>query len=82
MCCWLCSITFIEIDNEIISTVILPLPMIQEGLLSVTRKSLCTKYCLVKLAQEKVTVVRLTDRLNMTIAVDWEVKPQTKTKWK
>ena len=30
----------------------------------------------VKLAQEK-GVVRLTDRLDMTIAVDWDVKPQT-----
>ena len=32
---------------------------------------------LVKLSQEK-SVVRSTDRLNITIAVDWEVKPQTK----
>ena len=30
----------------------------------------------VKLAQEK-GVVRLTDCLDMTIAVDWDVKPQT-----
>ena len=35
--------------------------------------------CLVKLAQEK-SVVRLTDRPNMTIAVDWDVKHQTKQK--
>ena len=33
--------------------------------------------CFVKLAQEK-SVVRLTDHLDMTIAVDWDVKPQTK----
>ena len=33
--------------------------------------------CLVKLAQE-VSVVRLTDHLNMTIAVDLVVKPQIK----
>ena len=31
---------------------------------------------LVKLAQE--SVVRWTDRLNMTIAIDWDIKPQTK----
>ena len=29
------------------------------------------------LAQE-TSVVRLSDRLDMTIAVDWDVKPQTK----
>ena len=34
---------------------------------------------LVKLAKEK-SVVRLTDRPDMTIAVDWDVKNQTKTK--
>ena len=32
---------------------------------------------LVKLAQEK-SVVRWTDRLDMTIAVDWDIKPKTK----
>ena len=31
---------------------------------------------LVKLAQK--SLVRLTDCLNMTIAVDWDIKPQTK----
>ena len=36
-------ITFVEIDHEIISAVILPLPLIQEGQLSVTGKSVCTK---------------------------------------
>ena len=59
-----------EADHEIISTVILLLPLFQEGLLSVTNESMC---------QEK-SVVRLTDLLNMTIAVDWDVKPQTKQK--
>ena len=42
------SHTFVEIDREIISTVIL-LPfaeIIQEGLLSVTSESMCTKYWL------------------------------------
>ena len=33
---------------------------------------------LVKLAQE--SVVRCTDSPDMTIAVDWEVKPETKQK--
>ena len=33
--------------------------------------------CLVKLAQEK-SVVRLTDHPYLTIAVDWDVKHQTK----
>ena len=66
-----------EIYHEIFSTVILLLPLIQEWLLSVTRKSISTKYWLTaksKLAQEK-SVVRLTDCLDMTIAVDWDVKP-------
>ena len=47
---------FMEVDHEIISTAILLLPLIQEGLLSAT----CEKYVhevqvneLVKLAQEK-----------------------------
>ena len=35
------SHTFVEIDHEIISTVISSLPLIQEGLLSVTSKSMC-----------------------------------------
>ena len=34
--------TFVEIDREISSTVILLLPLIQEGLLSVTSGSMCT----------------------------------------
>ena len=38
------SHTFVEIDHEIISTLILLLTLIQEGLLSVTSKSMCTKY--------------------------------------
>ena len=59
------SHTFVEIDHQIISTVILLLPLIQEGLLSVTRGSMCTKLevlvkCLVKLAQEKVRFGELT----------------------
>ena len=38
--------TFVEIDREIFSTVILFLPLIQEGLLSVKSKSMCTEYWL------------------------------------
>ena len=37
------SHTFVEIDHEIISTVILLLPLIQEGLLSVTSQSMCMR---------------------------------------
>ena len=47
------SNTFVEIDHEMISTVI-RLPLIQEGLLSVTSESMCTS--LFKLAQEKSVV--------------------------
>ena len=39
--------TFVEVDHEIFSIVILLLPVIQEGILSVTSDSVCTKYCLV-----------------------------------
>ena len=38
--------TFVEIYHEIISTVILPLPLIQEGQMSVSGESRCTKYWL------------------------------------
>ena len=66
--------TFMEIDHEIISTVIL-LPLIQDGLLSVT--SMCMTSSagnrFVKLAQEN-SVVRITDCPNMTLAIDWVVK--------
>ena len=39
------SHTFVGIDHEIISIVIL-LPLVQEGLLSVTSESMCKKYWL------------------------------------
>ena len=59
----LVHITFMQIDNEIKSTVILTFSLIQEGQLSVTIESMCTKYSLtnsrIKPAQEKVS--RLTD---------------------
>ena len=58
------SHTFVEIDHKIISTIILLLPLIQEGLLSVTSENMCKKYWLtaliVKLAQEKVWLGELT----------------------
>ena len=40
------SLTFVEIDHEIVSTAISSLPLIQEGLLSVTSESMCTKFWL------------------------------------
>ena len=40
------SILIVKIDHESISTVILLLTLIQEGLLSVTGESICTKYWL------------------------------------
>ena len=40
------SHTFMAIDHEIISTVILRLRLIQEGLLSITSESMCMKYCI------------------------------------
>ena len=47
--CELCTIlawthTFMEIDREIFSIIILLLLLIQEGLLSVTSESMCTEY--------------------------------------
>ena len=44
------SHTFLEIYHEIISTVILLLPLIQEGLLSVTSDTMCMKYWLTTLS--------------------------------
>ena len=41
------SHAFVEIDNEIISTVILPSPVSgRPGLLTIASESMCTKYCL------------------------------------
>ena len=71
-----------EIDHEIISTVFL--------LHSADSRSIGVSYkrtyvhevlvnCLVKLVQER-SVDRWTDRPDMTIAVDWDVKNETKQK--
>ena len=74
--------TFVEIDHEMFSTAIL-LPSADSRRVVVSYKQ---KYVhevlvnsLVKLAQEK-SVVRWTDRPDITIAVDWDVKNQTKQK--
>ena len=65
------SHTFMVIDHDIISTAILHLPLIQEGLLSVTSVSMCTKYRLtVSQACPGKRVVRSTDYPDMTLAVD------------
>ena len=67
-----------EIDHEIFSTVILLLNSADSRM--ATSESMCSEYWLTaksKLAQEK-GVVRLADCFDMTIADDWDVKPQTK----
>ena len=69
------SNTFVEIDHEIVSSVILLrlAQIIQEGLFSVTSESICMKYWLGK------SVVRFTERPAMTIAVKLGRKAITKT---
>ena len=67
-----------EINHDIFFRVVFLLSLIQEGGLSVTKyvhKVLVNRF--VKACPGKC-VVRLTDCLDMTIAVDWNVKPQTK----
>ena len=66
--------SFVEIGHEIIYTAILSLPLIQIEQLSVIHLVLVNR--LGRLP--KNNVVRLTDRLDMTIVVDWDVKPQLK----
>ena len=72
------SHTCVEIDHEIISLVILLLSLIQEGLCQLQAKDVHKVLVnrLVKLAQENV--IRLTGNLDMTIVVEWDIKPQTK----
>ena len=69
------SQTFLEIDHELFSTFILLLSLIQEGLVSVTSESMYTKHWQTCPGKR---VVRLTDLLDVTIAVDWDVKSQAK----
>ena len=45
------------------------LPLFQEGQLSVTGESMCTKYWLGGLSLPRKSVIRLTDRLDMTLDV-------------
>ena len=60
-----------EVDCEIFLTVILPVPLIQEGHLSVIDESMCTKHLLTlqktKPAQGKVS--KFTDQLDLTFTV-------------
>ena len=67
-------------DHEIISmTILLPSADSRRFVFRYKRKYVHEELvnCLVKLAQEK-SVVRRTDRPDTTIAVDWDVKNQTK----
>ena len=70
--CHLISYPLPKIDHEIFSTVIFPLPLIQEGKLSVTGKSGGTEYWvnhLGGLSLPRKSEVRLTDSPYMIIAV-------------
>ena len=51
--------------------------MIQVGQLSVTGEMMCTKDRL-GLSPPRKRVAKLTDCFDMTIVVDWDVKPQNK----
>ena len=68
------SNTFVEIDHDIVSSVILlrSAQIIQEGLLPVTSEKICMKYWLGK------SVVRFTERPAMTIAVEFGRKATKK----
>ena len=72
--------SFLEIGHEMISMAILPLLLIQAGQLSVTSERMCKKVLVKRLGLSlpRKSVVRLIDRLDMTIAIDWDVKPQNK----
>ena len=73
------SNTFVKIYHELISMVILlPSGDSRGFVVSYKRKYVHEVLinCLVKFAKEK-SMVRSTDRPNMTIAVDWYVKNQT-----
>ena len=62
-----------EIGHEIISTAILPLPLIQVGQLSAVHFILVNRLG----SLPRKCVVRLTDSLDKTIVVDWETTNQT-----
>ena len=63
-----------EIGHEIISTAILSLPLV----VSYWQKDVYLVLVNYIGSQPKNSVVRLTDRLDMTIVVDWDVKSQIK----
>ena len=71
--------SFMEIDHEIFSTVILSLPLIQEGQFSVSGKRMCTilvnrlkdQACPVNMWLGKLTALDMTP-------FDWAIKPQHK----
>ena len=65
-------------DHEISSMVILLL--IQEGLLSVTSKSVCTEYWFILLGLNllRKSGARFNVHLDMNIVVDWDVNLQAK----
>ena len=67
--------SFVEIGHDLIYTAILSLLLIQVGQLSVTGERMCTR--LGSLSSN--SVLTLTDRLDMTIVVDWDLKPHTHT---
>ena len=72
--------SFVEIDHEIFFTVILSLPLIQEGQLSVCGERMCT--ILVNCCQDKTCPVNVWlgnwPRSTWHHWVDWAVKPQHK----
>ena len=52
--------------------------LIQEGVLSVKSESMCMEYWLTALSSlPRKSVIRCIDCCDMTIAVDWDVKPPT-----
>ena len=71
------SHTFVEIDDNIFSSVILLLPLIQEG--CHLQVKLCARSIGKPLSQacSRKSMVWLTNRLDMTTAVDWDVKTKT-----
>ena len=74
------SCTFMEIDHEIISTTILLSSTDSRRVVVHFKRKYVHELLvngLVKLAQEN-SVVKLTDRPDMTIAVDWGIKQQNK----
>ena len=75
---WIRQHPFIEIGHEI--KAILSLLLIQVGPLSVTGERIHVHLVLVNClgSLPRNSVVSLTDRLDMTVVVDWDVKPQIK----